>query len=268
MRKLLPFLFLALAMASCSEFNRALKSTDPAYKLKVAEEYYANESWDRAIPLLEELVMIQRGRAEAERVNYLHAKAHFNMKDYTLGSYYLGNFVRTFPTSQYAEECAFLTAYCYYRNSPDHELDQADTRIAIDQLQLFMVRYPKTELKDSCNVLVDRLRDKLELKDWKAAYQYYHMRNYQAAGVAFKDFARTWPNSRFREDALWLTLRSDHAMAMNSVENKKRERLQEAIRSFRNFADAFPKSGLLVDAERLHKELTAELQKENTTARP
>lgn len=257
MRHLLLLLSLVLLLAGCSEFNRALKSTDAAYKMQVAEKYYNNGGYDRAIPLLEELVMIQRGRAEAERVNYMYAKAYYLMKDYTLGGYYLSNFVRTFPSSQYAEECAFLTAMCSYRNSPEYELDQGETRMAIDQLQLFLVRYPATSLKDSCNNLIDALRDKLELKAWKAAYQYYHMRNYQAASVTFKNFLREWPNTKFREDALWLTLRADHALAQNSVESRKRERIQEAIRSFRNFADAFPQSGLLPDAEKLHRELQA-----------
>jgi hypothetical protein len=53
----------------------------------------------------------------SEKVNYLHAKSTYGMKDYTLAAYYLANFVRTFPTSQYAEECAFLSAYCQYMNS-------------------------------------------------------------------------------------------------------------------------------------------------------
>ncbi len=264
MRKLLPLLLSAIVLVACSDFNRALKSTDAAYKLQVAEEYYGKGAYDRAIPLLEELVMVLRGRAEAEKVNYLYAKSHYLMKDYTLGGYYLGNFVRTFPTSQYAEECAFLTAMCFYRNSPEYELDQADTRTAIDQLQLFMVRYPNTTKKDSCNTLIDALRNKLEMKGWNSAYQYYHMRNYQAASVAFKGFLREWPNSKHREDALWLTLRSDHAMALNSVESKKRERVIEAIRSFRNFADAFPQSGLMPDAEKMHQELNAILEKTST----
>jgi outer membrane protein assembly factor BamD len=113
-------------------------------------------------------------------------------------------------------------------------------------------------------LLIDALRNKLEMKGWNSAYQYYHMRNYQAASVSFKTFMREWPNSKHREDALWLTLRSDHAMALNSVESKKRERVIEAIRSFRNFADAFPQSGLMPDAEKMHQELNAILEKTST----
>lgn len=248
-------------LTGCSEFNRALKSDSIPYKLEVAERYYEKGNYDRAIPLLEELIMLKRGTAESERINYMHAKAHFLMKDYTMAAYYLENYARTFPVGRYTEECAFLNAYCYYKNSPSYELDQADTRTAIDQLQLFMVRYPATSLKDSCNTLIDRLRLKLEVKAYHAAEQYFHMRNYQAASVAFKDFLRQYPNSDYREDAMLRVLQADHALAMNSVESRKEERLREAIRSYRNFADAYPNGVERDAAERLHKELNAELDR-------
>jgi outer membrane protein assembly factor BamD len=198
----------------------------------------------------------------------MHAKATYGMKDYTLAAYYLANFVRTFPKSQYAEECAFLSAYCQYQNSPTYELDQVDTRNAMDQMQLFLVRYPQSTLKDSCNALIDAMRTKLEVKAFHAAQQYYKMRNYQAASVSFKNFNREWPNSRFREDAMFSILKSDYELAINSVESKKLERLKEAIKSYHNFADAFPQSVLLPDAEKLHKNIEAALALETRTSTP
>lgn len=248
------------SLSSCSDFNRALKSDSVEFKMAVADTLYHKAKYDRAIPLLEELIILRRADADCERWAYLRAKSYFLMKDYTMAAYYFENFVKTFPSSRYTEECAFLNAFCYFKNSPNYELDQADTRTALNELQLFMVRYPATALKDSCNSLIDQLRLKLEVKAYHAAEQYYHMRNYQGAGVAFREFLRQYPNSRFREDAMMRVLRADHALAMNSVENRKVERLQEAIRSYRNFADAYPQGVELEDAKRLHKELTAELE--------
>jgi outer membrane protein assembly factor BamD len=248
-------------LTGCSEFNRALKSDSIPYKIQVAEKYYAKGSYDRALPLLEELIMLLRGTAESERINYMHAKGYFLMKDYTMAAYYLENYTRTFPVGRYTEESAFLGAICYHKNSPNYELDQADTRMAIDQLQLFMVRYPATSLKDSCQSLIAQLRVKLEVKAYHAAEQYHHMRNYQAASVAFKDFMRQYPNSDYREDAMLRVLQSDYALAMNSVENRKEERLREAIRSYHNFADAYPKGVERETAERLNKELQTALER-------
>lgn len=268
MRKLLTLFVLVTLLSACSEFNKALKSTDVPYKLEVAEKYLANESYDRAIPLLEELIVLTRGGDLSEKVNYLHAKATYGMKDYTLAAYYLANFVRTFPRSQYAEECAFLSAYCQFQNSPTYELDQTDTRNAMDQMQLFLVRYPNSSLKDSCTALIDGMRTKLEVKSYHGAAQYFKMRNYQAASVSFKNFNREWPNSKFREDAMYTILKSDYELAINSVESKKLERLKEAINSYHNFADAFPQSVLLPDAGKLHKNIEAALAQETPTSTP
>lgn len=255
-------------LTGCSDFNRALKSDSIPYKIQVAERYYEKGSYDRALPLLEELIMLLRGTAESERINYMHAKGYFLMKDYIMAAYYLENYVRTFPAGKYSEECAYLNAFCYFKNSPNYELDQADTRTAIDQLQLFMVRYPGTSLKDSCHALIDGLRLKLEVKTYHAAEQYHHMRNYQAASVAFKDFVRQYPNSDYREDAMLRVLQSDHALALNSVESRKEERLREAIRSYHNFADAYPNGVERDAADRLLKELNAELERATKNKQP
>ena len=130
------------------------------------------------------------------------------------------------------------------------------------------MRYPTSTLKDSCNTLIDRMRTKLEVKAYHAAQQYYKMRNYRSAGVAFKNFNREWPNSRYREDAMFFTLRSDYELAINSVETKKLERLKEAIKSYHNFADAFPQSALLTDAKDLHTDIEAALAQETRTSTP
>jgi outer membrane protein assembly factor BamD len=256
MRKILLLLLVPLFLGSCSEFGKALKSTDMAYKTEIAEKYYASGNYDRAVPLLEELIVLCRGGACSERMNYLHAMSHYGMKDYILGAYYLANFVRTFPKSSYAEEAAFLSAYCHYKNSPAYELDQTDTRSAIEQMQLFMVRYPNTALKDSCNTLIDGMRSKLEIKAYTGAMQYYRMHHYQAAGSALRNFVREWPNSAYREQSMLHILQSDHNLAINSVESKKLDRLNEAIASYHNFADAFPNSLRMAEAEKLYKELT------------
>lgn len=268
MQKLSLLFLLLVGLSSCGDFNKALKSTDLEYKAEIAEKYYAEESWDRAIPLLEELIVLTRGSARSERMNYLHAKAHYGMKDYILAAYYLANFTRTFPKSEYAEEAAFLSAYCHYKNSPSYELDQADTRNAIDQMQVFMVRYPNTSLKDSCNTLIDRMRAKLEVKAYEAALQYYRMQHYQASSVAFRNFIKQWPNSDYREQSMLHILRSDHHLAVNSVETKRLERLNEAIASYLNFADAFPNSPRLSEAERLHQELIAARNRHTEDKKP
>ncbi|MBL7963434.1 MAG: outer membrane protein assembly factor BamD [Flavobacteriales bacterium] len=255
MRQSSALVGLVLILAGCSDYQRAIKSTNLDYKFMVAHNYYIDKEYERAIPLLEELVSLTRGTELSECVYYLHAKSIFGSKDYMLASYYLANFSRTFPTSEFAEECAYLSAYCFYRNSPGYELDQTDTYSAINDLQLFLVRYPNSSLRDSCNTLVDKLRAKLELKEYNNGMQYYKLRNYQAAQVALESFVQNWPNSKYREVAMYTQFESAYYLARNSVEEKKAERVKDAYRAYHNFADAFGNSAYLAEATRKLKDL-------------
>ncbi len=255
------FVVSAAFLSACGDFNKAMKSKDIGLKMAVAEKYSAKPDYDRALPLLEELLSLTRGDTLFERVSYLYAKSNFGMKDYILASYYLENFAKTFPNSRWAEECSFLSAYCHYKESPEYELDQGDTQAAIDQLQLFMVRFPQTSLKDSCNTLIDGLRIKLEKKDYWGAELYVKTRNYAGASIALRNFMKAWPNSQYREDVLFDILLCDHDLALNSVESKKLARAEEGIRSFDTFADAFPESGRLNDAQRLKEDLQALIER-------
>ncbi|HMU14840.1 MAG: outer membrane protein assembly factor BamD [Bacteroidetes bacterium] len=290
MRRLLPLaLFVALLSASCGEYNRALKATGPdavQVKLTTATKYYgigaagleptatkkqkrkASAAFEKALPLLEELTALTRGDTLFERVSYMYAKSYYGIKDYVLGGYYLGNFSKTFPQSKYAEECDFLNAMCSYRESPAFELDQTPTSNAIEQFQYFLVQYPNTTLTDSCNALIDQLRHKLEQKDHASAMQYVRTRNYEAAGVALRNFVKKWPNSGVREDALFNILKNDHDLAVNSVEAKKAQRVAEGLRSFDTFADAFPESARIKEAEHLRDALNRLSTKPNTPAEP
>jgi outer membrane protein assembly factor BamD len=259
MRIFIPAVLAAALLASCSEFNKAVKSTDVQYKYRAALKYSEKPDYDRAMPLWEELLGMTRGDTLYEEVSYQYAKGYFGMKDYIMASYYLGNFAKTFPNSVHAEECSFLAAFCHYKESPEYELDQTDTRTAIDKLQLFLIRYPETTLKDSCNALVDQLRLKLEKKDFYGAKQYLRTRHYAPASEAMRDFLRKWPNSRYREEALYSIFQADHDLAVNSVEEKKKERVEAGIRSFNTFADAFPDSPRMAQAKSMLRDLT-ELQ--------
>lgn len=273
-------------MSGCSDLNKALKSDKVEVKLATATKYFgmaeqygqagadrkarrkARNSYEKALPLLEELRALTRGDTTYERVSYMYAKSYFGIKDYILGGYYLEDFTRTFPASRYAEECAFLSALCYFRESPEHELDQQATNTAIDQMQLFMVRYPTSTLKDSCNTLIDRLRTKLEDKDHYNAMLYVRTLNYAAAGVALRNFLRKWPNSHYREEVMYNILLTDHDLAVNSVEQKKKARAEEGLRSFDTFADAYPESRSIKDAQRLRQDLIDLLERLNRPTQP
>ena len=259
---LLALTALLLMMAGgCSEYNKVLKSTDIEYKYTKAIEYFEDESYYKALPILEELIGLTRGTQRAEDVYYYYAKSHYGVEDFYLANYYLKTFNKTFSNSPRSEECLFLAAECSYRLSPSYSLDQTDTRNAIDEYQLFLDKYPYSNLKDSANHQIDRLNFKLERKAFENSSQFAKTLKYKAAVSALKDFQREYPSSEFREEAMYLTVKCQYLLAEGSIEEKKLERMRAVGENYRTFAAAFPESKYLADAESYFRRSERQVEK-------
>ena len=74
MKKIFLSIMTLLFFASCSKYQKILKSTDLNLKFEKAVMYYEKEDFNRALPLFEELSTAFRGSAKAEEVNYYYAE--------------------------------------------------------------------------------------------------------------------------------------------------------------------------------------------------
>jgi outer membrane protein assembly factor BamD len=171
-------------------------------------------------------------------------------------------YTRNFPKNKRAEECAFLNAICYYKNSPKYSLDQEDTKTAILEMQEFANVYPESPRIDSCNKLMDELRGKLERKSYEITKQYYFIEDWKASINESKNFLSTYPNSVRSEEIQFINLKSNYLLSKNSIEKKKAERLDNTIESYLKFIDLYPQSKYLGEADEIYtvcKKLKEEL---------
>ena len=220
-------------------------------KLDLAIKLYDNGDYYKALPLLEELITVFRGTKKAEKTYYYYAYTNYRLGDYETAAYNFDNFSKTYPVSEFAEECAYMHAYCFYQNSPEYSLDQTNTIKAINELQLFADRYPKSSRLDQCNKLIDQLRGKLELKSFENAELYYNMDSYKAAVTAYKNLLKDFPSTNFREESLFKIVKASYLLAENSIDEKKLERYNDTIRAYTEFISAFPDSSLKGKADDL-----------------
>ena len=238
--KINVLLFLLIFLASCDGYNRTIKSDDYTKKFEMADQLYASGKFSRSVVLYEQIYQRFPKTSEGELAYYRIGKAYYNEKDFYMAGYYLGSYSTRFPYSTKAEEALFLSAMCSVSNSPESSLDPNDTELAINDLQQFVNRYPKSELIDSCNNTIDRLRFKLEVKDRENVRQYSKTEYYRAAVVASLSFNEKYPRSDFREEILYILVKNSYLLAKNSVKEKKLERIEETIERYRNFVAEFP----------------------------
>jgi outer membrane protein assembly factor BamD len=251
------------ATVSCSEFKKAQKSPDRGYKYKMAEKYYDKGDYEHAMQLLDELMIYYRGSDTSEKISYYYAYCYYGTADYIQAGYYFLKFTNTFPTSQYAEECLYMSAYCQYLFSPEYSLDQSISMDAIKQLQLFIDQYPKSKRVEDCNKLIDELRAKLERKSFETAKLYLNTESYKAAVVAFKNLLKDFPDTRYREQAYFYILQGSYYYAIQSIETKKLARLNLAVDAYNAFLAIYPESTYMKDAKGIYKNINKEIEKIN-----
>ncbi|MFP4469145.1 MAG: outer membrane protein assembly factor BamD [Bacteroidales bacterium] len=259
-------LFLAAIMAvSCSSHQKLLKSTDNEKKYEVAIELYEKGDYYRALQLFDQLIPVYRGTNEAEKLYYYYADAYFHEEDYILASYYFKRFVTSFPGSEFAQEAAFMAAYCKYLDSPRYSLDQTVTREAIDEFQLFINRYPFSERADEANMLIDELRDKLQKKAYNVANLYMKMEDYRAAIVSYENLLKDYPDTEYREEILYNIISSYYQYAQKSIEERQKERYESAVKAYLDFIDEYPESEYYDEVLKMRERVQQELKKIDTT---
>jgi outer membrane protein assembly factor BamD len=247
----LLFLAFLLIFSSCSQYQKLLKSDDVMLKKTKAIEYYEKGDYHRSIGLLTDIIPAFRGTAHAEELNYYYAMAHYRQGDYVLAGHYFKSFAQGFPRSQHAEEFMFMSAYCKYLLSPRPSLDQTTTREAISELQSFINRYPNSPRVEESNNLIDELREKLEIKSYQAARLFFDVRDYMAAVRTYNNLIRDFPDTQFREEAMFMIIRSHFLYAENSIEMRQLERYRNVVEAHRRFKNRFPDSEYHASAQRM-----------------
>ncbi|HKC68992.1 MAG TPA: outer membrane protein assembly factor BamD [Bacteroidia bacterium] len=247
-------LFVAFVFFACGDFNKILKSSDYELKYTKAIEYYNKANYTSAQTLFEELIPVFKGTDRAEQVYYYYTYCHYYLTDYALAGFHFRTFARTFPNSQHAEECAFMNAYCYYLSSPKYSLDQSDTKNAIQEIQNFLNEYPESKQVDTCNILMDKLRFKLEKKSYEITKGYFFRDDWKAAAPACENFIKDFPESPHNDEMLFMIIKSYYLLAKNSVESKKADRIEKAMENYLKFVDLHPNSHFLAEAESIYKD--------------
>lgn len=258
----LIFLFLLLAGVSCSKFRKIEKSGDWRVKYDAGLNYYTvKKDYYKASVLFEQIIPIVRGLPEGEKVQFYLAYCQFHEKLYLLASEQFRTFYETYGRSSMAEEARYMYAYSLYESSPNTNLDQTSSVDAMAAMQQFLNRYPNSNFREKALEVISTTQIKLEKKGFDNAYQYYKMRSYKAAIVALDNFIDNFPDSKYLEEAYYLSIVSEYRLAEQSIYTKQMERYKGVVEHYKEFVDKYPSSSFLQDAEKLYASSLEKLNK-------
>ncbi|WP_417362956.1 outer membrane protein assembly factor BamD [Galbibacter sp.] len=248
--------FFALVLLSgCSEYQKVLKDSDVKKKYDMAEKLYNEGDYKRAIRIYEQIVPQYVGKPQGERLQFFYANSYYQSKDYYLAAYQFERFTKSYPRSDKAEEAAFMGAKSQYLTSPRYSLEQGETQKAIDRLQIFINTYSESAFLDEANKMMEALRGKLEKKSFEIAKQYNRISDYNASIKSFETFFENFPGSLYKEDAMFYDYLARYNLAINSVYNKKKERIENANEAYNAFKSEYPESKYISRSDKMNSDL-------------
>ena len=96
-------MMITVLLSSCGEYNKILKSTDYELKYSYAKKYFNAKQYSKSATLLDELVPLFKGTANAEESLYLLAQSYYGQKDYQTASQYFNTYYTTYPKGEFMD---------------------------------------------------------------------------------------------------------------------------------------------------------------------
>lgn len=253
-RIIVGFIFVAVTLTSCSEYQKALRKNDIKQMYELANSYYEAGDYVKAKRLYEVVAPKYAGRPQGERLNFFFANANYLTGTYFESSYQFERFIKAYPNSDKREEASFLEAASYYKMSPRFSLDQTDTDTALQKLQSFINDYPDSEYFESANEMVQTLNVKKQQKAFEIAKQYDKLGEFNlpvlfSSITSMNNFIQENPGSIYREEAYFIRLKSATILAQNSTFEKMSQRFNDALKYYNEFKKNYPNSRFSNEAE-------------------
>ena len=256
MTRILPFLAAVVLLTSCNEYQKVLKNTNVKEKYDLAQKFYEEEDYKRAVRLFEQIAPKYVGKPQGERVMYFLADTYYKRGDYNMAGYQFERFIKSYPKSDKVPEAAFAGARSYYELSPSYSVDQTETDKALLKLQAFINTYPDSEFFDEANTMAKQLTTKKERKAFEIGKQFNKLGQFnydvlRSAVASLDNFVADFPGSIYREEALYLKLEASANMAFNSFEFLKQQRLENARDAYNVLKKQYPETQFATKADNL-----------------
>lgn len=187
---------LALALAACGD------DKGPAYVERPVEELYNSalnqlylENYEESARLFDEVERQHPYSAWAAKAQLMAAFAQYQDSKYDDAINTLDRFIQLHPGHKDITYAYYLRGISYYEQISDVERDQKMTRLALENLDEVVRRFPDSKYARDAKFKIDLTRDHLAGKHMSIGRFYLSQRDYLAAinrfRIVIKDFETT-----------------------------------------------------------------------------
>ena len=166
--------------------------------------YYEAGKWGKAIKTLTEFVYSYSFHESIAEGTYLLAESYYNDGQYDLATSEFRRVAGRFEESEFAERAELMVGESLLSASPRSELDQDKTRIALDAFRDFITYNPSSEFVKQAQDGIQRCREKLAEKEYKAAKLYLKLHKPESVVLYADLIAEEYGGTSWVPEAMFL----------------------------------------------------------------
>lgn len=260
--KLILLYSLIVFLGSCGNINKAMKTTNLDYKYEAAKQYYMMSKYENSCLLLNDVIAGMKGTEKGDESLFLYGMGKYLNGDLQEANEYLTKYYQTYPSGHHVEEACFYSACALYEATPNENLDQTDTYLAVTEFQNFLEAYPDSKYAEKSHQMIFELQDKLVEKQYLAAKLYYNLgdyfgnctmggSNYEACIITAQNAIKDYPYATKKEEFSIMILRAKYELAQRSIVTKQSERYSDTVDEYYGFVNEYPNSKYLDEAKKI-----------------
>jgi len=200
MKKLLIIIVIGIFVIGCGKKNVQLEE-DLTPRFDKAIEYFDRGKFLRAKDEFDYIIMADPGSKMANESQYFKSESMFQMEEYDEASIAFDKYVRFSPDYTKIEIARYRICECAIHSSNSYQREQSQTHYALEQLQMFIEDYPKSDLVTDAESAILDLRLKLARKDYEVGRMYLKLEEYESALVYFKSVLNHYYDTAIADNA-------------------------------------------------------------------
>jgi outer membrane protein assembly factor BamD len=202
MQKSIIILIITSIFWGCSSSYDTTNMT-PEERLNFAKNLYQQEDYQEAIDEFQALILQYPGSTIIDDSQYYLSMSRFMREEYILAAFEFSKLIKNMSTSEFLADAQFMLAECYYRLSPEPELDQSYTKKAIEEYQAFIDFFPLNEKVLEAEQKIRTLNTKLAKKEYDTARIYEKMEFYNASMKYYDSVMELYHDTEYAPLALY-----------------------------------------------------------------
>lgn len=229
---------------SCSKTVQKDEVFDPDKYLAKADKLIADKEYEEARKILLEVKNRETAKKYAPIAQLKIAESYIKDSDFEIGVAEYRKFLELYPDNQYASYAQYQIAMAYFSQIESPDRGSGAAKKALKEFIRLKELYPRNPYREVVELRIEKSRNIIADGEFMIAEFYFKKESYTAAIKRLEDLMVQFPDYK----------RADEALLMLGKAYKASGNKEKAAEAFKLFAEKYPSSRFLAEANKLEAE--------------